>query len=427
MAEPQPPAPVRLEDPVEVRDASSPAPRAAAPAPSAAGAAASAPAPAPGPAAAPATPPAPPRGWAPPRSGLRMTLVFALLILAGVVVVLYAWGLPPFRPGVQGTDNAYVRGQTTVVSPQVGGYVTEVLVQDFQAVRQGQPLVRIDARIYRQRVAQARASVAAQQANLANAAQSTRSAAATLQAQSAAVDSARAQLARAQADMRRVEDLAADRSVSLRERDQTLAALRQAEAALQQAQAQRAIAQEQLRSVGVNRGALEAAVQGAQAALELAEIDLSNTEIRAPRDGRVGEVGVRLGQLVSAGTQLLALVPDTVWVTANFKEAQTARMVPGQPAWVTVDALGGARLEGRVERLAPAAGSEFAVIKPDNATGNFVKVPQRIGVRIALDPGQPLLAQLRPGLSVQAHVDTTAPAAAGASAPAAPAASGPVR
>ncbi|NML15764.1 HlyD family secretion protein [Azohydromonas sp. G-1-1-14] len=341
-----------------------------------------------------------------------MTLVFVAFVLAGALVVLYAWGLPPFRLHVQSTDNAYVRGQTTVISPQVNGYVTEVLVQDFQEVRRGQPIVRIDARIYRQRVEQARAAIAVQQATLANSAQSRRSAAAGLQGQGAAVASARAQLERAQADMRRVEELAADRSVSLRERDQTLAALRQAEAALQQAQAQRSVAQEQLRTVTVGRAGLEAGVQSAQAALRLAEIDLANTEIAAPRDGRVSEVGVRIGQYVTAGSQLLFLVPPTVWIVANFKEAQTARMRPGQPAWVTVDALGGARLDGHVERIAPATGNEFAVIKPDNATGNFVKVPQRLSVRITLDPGQPLLPRLRPGMSVQAHVDTAAVEAA---------------
>ncbi|WP_298233088.1 HlyD family secretion protein [uncultured Azohydromonas sp.] len=372
----------RLDDPVEVAETQAEAPAAA------------------------------PKGWAPPRSGLRMTLVFVAFVLAGALVVLYAWGLPPFRFHVQSTDNAYVRGQTTVISPQVNGYVTEVLVQDFQEVRQGQPIVRIDARIYRQRVEQARAAIAVQQATLANSAQSQRSAAAGLQGQGAAVASARAQLERAQADMRRVEELVADRSVSLRERDQTLAALRQAEAALQQAQAQRSVAQEQLRTVTVGRAGLEAAVQSAQAALRLAEIDLANTEIVAPRDGRVSEVGVRIGQYVTAGSQLLFLVPPTVWIVANFKEAQTARMRPGQPAWVTVDALGGARLEGRIERIAPATGNEFAVIKPDNATGNFVKVPQRLSVRITLDPGQPLLSRLRPGMSVQAHVDTAVAEAA---------------
>jgi multidrug resistance efflux pump len=357
----------------------------------------------------------PARGWAPPRRGLRMTIAMAVLAVIGALLALYAWDLPPFGATRQTTDNAYVRGSTTVISPQVNGYVREVLVQDFQRVAAGQVLVRIDDRIYRQRVEQAEANLSAQAASVANWEQSRRSSAASVRGQSAAVASARAQLVRAQADMARVEDLAADRSVSLRERDQTLATLRQAEAAVRQAEAQEAVAREQTRTVEVNRGSLEAGLENARAALRLAQIDLENTIVRAPRDGAIGELGVRVGQLVTAGTQLLFLVPTNVWVVANFKEAQTARIAPGQPATVRVDALGGRRLRGTVERLAPAAGNEFAVIRPDNATGNFVKVPQRIGVRIALEPGQAGLDRLRPGMSVEAEVDTaTQPAATAA-------------
>jgi multidrug resistance efflux pump len=128
--------------------------------------------------------------------------------------------------------------------------------------------------------------------------------------------------------------------------------------------------------------------------------------IRAPEAGQLGEIGVRLGQYVTNGTQLFTLVPPDRWVIANYKESQTSHMAPGEPAWFTVDALGGARFKGQVERLSPAAGSEFSVLKPDNATGNFVKVPQRIGVRIVPDPDQPQAAQLRPGMSVEARVET---------------------
>jgi multidrug resistance efflux pump len=369
----EPAEPVRREDPVEL--AEEPNPRA--------------------------------RGWAPPRSGWRGTLIFAALIVAGALLALYAWGLPPFRTVVQTTDNAYVRGQTTTISPQVSGYVTKVHVVDFQDVPAGAPLVQIDDRIYRQRVQQAQANLQTQQANLANSEQSQRSSEASVAGQSAAVASAQANLVKAQADMRRVSELAAERSVSLRERDQTLAALRQAEAAVRQAQAQRTIAQEQVRTVTVGRGGLEAGVANAKAALNLAQIDLANTTIRAPQAGQVSEVGVRLGQYVTAGTQLLFLVPHTVWVVANFKEAQTAKIFPGQRAKIKVDALGGETLTGRVQQISPAAGSEFSVIRPDNATGNFVKVPQRIAVRIAIDPNQRLAARLRPGMSVEASVDTS--------------------
>lgn len=362
---------------------------------------------APPPAAQPAKP-AKATGWAPPQRGWPLTIGLVVLAIVGALIALYAWDLPPFGSAVQDTDNAYVRGQTTVISPQVSGYVTEVLVQDYQVVKQGQVLARIDDRIYRQRLEQAEASVATQQANLSNWAQSRRSSAATVESQAAAVASAQAQVVRARTDLVRVQELAADRSVSLRERDQAVATLRQAEAALRQAQAQHTIAEEQVRTVTVGRGGLEAGVQNAQAAQKLAQIDLDNTMIRAPRDGTVSDVGVRLGQYVTAGSQLLFLVPSTVWVVANFKEAQTAHMAPGQPATVQVDALGGVKLRGHVARMAPAAGNEFSVIKPDNATGNFVKVPQRISVRIELDPKQAQVARLRPGMSVLARVDTSA-------------------
>lgn len=350
--------------------------------------------------------PAAPRAWRPPTKSIMSILLIAALAIGGVAAILYAWRLPPFTSTVQSTENAYVRGQVTIVSPQVSGYLVAVPVQDFQRVARGQMLVRIDDRIYRQRVDQAQAQVAAQQATLDNSAQQARARAAALGSQDAAIAGAQAQLIRARADMARVEDLASDGSVSLRERDQTRAALLQAEAALQQAQAARAIGQQDVRSVAVGRGGLAAAVEGADAALNLARIDLANTIIRAPQAGTLSEIGGRVGQYVTAGTQLMFLVPEQMWVIANFKEAQTAHMVAGQKASFAVDALGGARLTGRVQNLAPAAGSEFSIIRTDTATGNFVKVPQRIAVRIAIDPGQALARRLRPGMSVEARVDT---------------------
>ncbi|ANC87003.1 HlyD family secretion protein [Sphingomonas sp. NIC1] len=359
--------------------------------------------------AAAVTPPSAPSGsgWRPQPPSRTAMIVIAILAIGGVLAVLAAWRLPPFATSNQSTDNAYVRGRTTVIAPQVSGYVTKVYVRDFADVTAGQPLVQIDDRIYRQRVDQATAQVDAQNATLANAQQTERSRTASLAAQTAAVANAEAQLMRAQADMNRVNDLVTDGSVSQRERDQTLAALRQAQAAVQQARAAREIAQQDIRTVQVGRGGQRAGVSGAEAARRLAQIDLANTVIRAPEAGRLSEVGVRVGQYVTAGSQLMFLVPPETWVIANFKEAQTARMAVGQPATFTVDGLGGAKLTGRVERISPAAGSEFAVLKADNATGNFTKVPQRIAVRIRIDPGQQLIQRLRPGMSVQASVDTT--------------------
>jgi len=347
-----------------------------------------------------------PRHWNPPKKPGIVTIFFAVLAVIAVVLILWAWNLPPFTNGDQVTQNAYVRGRTTVIAPQVSGYVTEVTVRDYETVQAGQVLARIDDRIYRQRVAAAQANVAAVEASLANSQQARASRTAAAEGQAAALASAQAQLLRAQADMRRVDELVGDGSVSLRERDSTLAALRAAEAQVNQARAAGAISQQDIRTVEVGRGGLEAQVEAARAQLKLAEIDLSNTVIRAPEAGQLGEIGVRTGQYVTNGTQLLSLVPPDHWVIANYKEAQTAHMAVGQPVIMKVDALAGAQIRGHVERLSPAAGSEFSVIRTDNGTGNFVKIPQRIGVRIRIDPGQTLAARLRPGMSVETRIVT---------------------
>lgn len=345
-------------------------------------------------------------GWS-PNASRRKVLIGSAIIAAGILIALFAWGLPPFDEGDQTTNNAYVRGQTTVISPQVAGYLTEVPVKDFARVEKGQLLARIDPAPFRQRLQQGKANIAAQRANLANSEQSLRSGEAQMRLQDATVAIARASLEKAEADMRRIDELVGEGSVSLRERDQARAALKQAKAGVQQAQAQRAIAAEQVRSVLVGRGALEAQVEGADASVELARIEMSRTEILAPRAGRLSEISARVGQLVSAGSQLMYLVPDSLWVTANFKEAQTAEMAVGQRATLTVDALGGAELTGKVQSIAPAAGSEFSLVKPDTGAGNFVKVPQRIAIRIVLDPGQEQAKRLGPGMSVIATVHTS--------------------
>jgi multidrug resistance efflux pump len=348
----------------------------------------------------------PPSSWRPPTKSRATIFAIAGAAVCAILAILYAWRLPPFAGWSEKTDNAYVRGRVTIISPQVSGYVTRVPAQDFAEVKAGQILATIDDRIYQSRVAQARANVAAQEAALANSSQAQRSREVAIESQDAGIANAQAQLARARADMRRAQALVADGSISTREFDQTRAALLAAEAGVQQTKASRAIGTQDVRTVVVGRAGLEAAVEAAKAQLRLAQIDLDNTIIRAPGDGQLSEIGVREGAYVTAGTQLLSIVPHNVWIIANFKEAQTHNMAIGQPARFRVDALGGARLAGRVENLSPAAGSEFAVLKADNATGNFVKVAQRIAVRIAIDPGQALAARLRPGMSVEVSIDT---------------------
>jgi multidrug resistance efflux pump len=357
----------------------------------------------------PAAPPAPPAPLPEQRERniWLSALIFGSLAVIGVLIVLYAWNLPPFRSAIQSTENAMVRGQVTIISPQLSGYVTGVEVQDFQHVQTGQLLMRIDDRIYHQRLEQARAQLATQQASLSNYAQSNRSAEQTIVQNQAALANAIAQEHKAAADLRRVEELASDGSLSARERDAARAAHAQALAAVEQARATLEISRQNLRSVGVNRGSLEAAVANAKAAVRLAEIDLSNTRILAPGDGQLGQVTVRVGAYVNAGAQVMALVPARMWIIANMKETQMANVRLGQPVNFSVDALNNARLRGRVERISPATGSEFSVITPDNATGNYVKIAQRIPVRISIDADQALAQRLEPGMSVVVSIDTT--------------------
>lgn len=335
-------------------------------------------------------------------------VVMVVIALVGLTLILRAWQLWPFNSSHVHTDDAYVRGQVTVLAPQVSGYVTEVLVKDFDHVKQGQPLVRVDERTYRQKVDQAEAALADARAQLANSDQSQAQNRAQIASARANLSAGQAEQQRSRAELRRYETLAAQQLVSSSDRDKLRAGAQAASAGVAQSQAAIRIAEENLTATRVARQGLEARVASAEAALELARIDLDNTVIRAPRDGQLSEASVRLGQYVTAGSQLLFLVPDTLWIVANFKEGQTWKMAIGQPASFSVDAFQGQRLRGHVEQIAPATGSEFAVLKPDNASGNFTKVVQRLPIRIAIDPGQPLATRLRPGMSVVVEVDTAA-------------------
>lgn len=327
------------------------------------------------------------------------------IALVGVLVILYAWQLPPFTSQIQSTENAYVRGQVTFISPQVNGYLTSVDVLDYQPVRQGDLLMTIDDRIYNQKVHQAEAQVAMKKAALANNIQQRRSAQAVIERNQAALENAKAQAVKSGLDLKRVENLVSDGSLSIRERDASRASNSQTMADVQQAKATLDVSRQDLQTVIVNRASLEADVASAEAALELAQIDLANTKIIAPRDGQLGQIAVRQGAYVTAGTRLTSVVPKQLWVVANMKETQMARIRPGLPVNFTVDALNEERFEGEVEYISPAAGSEFSAISPDNATGNFVKIAQRIPVRIKITSDN--AAHLRPGMSVEVNIDTS--------------------
>ena len=328
------------------------------------------------------------------------------IAVVGVLLVLYAWQLPPFTSQVQSTENAYVRGQVTFISPQVNGYITAVNVLDLQPVKRGDVLMTIDDRIYRQRVHQSQAQLDMKKAALANNVQQRHSAEAVIKRNEAALANAKAQAVKSGLDLKRVENLVADGSLSLRERDAARASNSQMVAGIQQAKATLDVSRQDLQTVITNHAALVADVANAEAALELAKIDLNNTRITAPADGQLGQISVRQGAYVTAGTRLTSLVPEQKWVIANMKETQMANIRPGLPVTFTVDALDGERFEGEVEFISPAAGSEFSAISPDNATGNFVKIAQRIPVRIKITSEN--AERLRPGMSVEVRIDTAA-------------------
>jgi len=324
----------------------------------------------------------------------------------GALLILRAWSLPPFHSAVETTENAYVKGQVTTISPQLSGYVAHTNVTDFQTVKAGDILFVIDDRIYRERLMQARANLDAKRAALDNWQQKEEAAEATIRSGEAQLNSAQAGLRLAESNQGRVQSLLGRGISTQSAADQARSTLSQARAAVNQAEAAVEVMRQELESVHVGREGLLADIQGAEAAEKLAEIDVQNTRIRAPIDGRLGEIAVRLGNYVAAGSMLTSLVSDSRWIIANFKETQLSHIHTGQQARFTVDALDGAELTGHIVDLSPATGSEFSVLKADNATGNFTKIAQRLAVRIAIDPKQVLAQQLVPGLSVVVRIDT---------------------
>lgn len=336
----------------------------------------------------------------------RTLILMGGVALAGLLLILSAWRIWPFNNGVMITENSYVRGRVTVMAPQVSGYVTEVLVNDYQQVRAGQSLVQIDRRNYLTKRDEAQGQLDNARAELAKSRQTLAQNRATIGSRTADLEAVKAENQRSLLDEKRVRRLAQNGSVSTREHDQAVAQARLAKANVAKAQADVNIAVETEKATLISREGLASQVAIAEARLRQAETDLSNTVIIAPRNGTLGEASVRLGQYVTAGSQLMYLVPDDIWVVANFKETQIHNMNKGMKTTFTVDALGGATLSGRILDFSPATGSEFSLLRADNASGNFTKVVQRIPVKIEVDKDQPLFHHLRPGMSVETRIDT---------------------
>lgn len=337
------------------------------------------------------------------KENLLPTAIALVLGLAGVLLLLFAWHLPPFAPANPVTENAYLRGEVTAVAPQAAGYVAAVEVEDFQAVTAGDVIARIDDRIPRQKLAQARAQLQAAQAALKVAEQGVLSAEAVARADGAALDAAASALKTARSEAARSDRLL-DRGVaSQAATDQAQLALQQAEAARTQASAQLDVQREAIRSAQVALDARRADIASAEAAVELARIELENTVVRAPSDGHLGQISVHVGQYVAPGTALVSHVGNDLWVIANFRETNLRGLHEGEAVSFTVDALQGHRFMGHVQAFSPATASEYSLLAGTNTAGNFTKVAQRLPVRISIDAGQEAVDRLRPGMSVVAR------------------------
>jgi membrane fusion protein, multidrug efflux system len=318
------------------------------------------------------------------------------------------------------TDNAYVKADVTVVAPRVRGHVVQVLVADNQPVKAGQVLVRLDSEEYAARVAAAQgdlavadAAVLAAEATLARLAADEAVAAAQIRETESGIRAADAEVRRARADWDRYEALLKTGYAPRRDADRVETQAVAAGAAAERTRAELAVSRSRLAATSGRRGELAAAVAQARAqraraaaALDLARQDQDHAVIRAPIDGVVGDRQANVGDYVQPGSRLLVVSPlDRLYVTANFKETQTARMLDGQAAKVKVDALPGVTLKAHVESFAPGTGSQFALLPFEPGVGNFTKIVQRVPVRLRFDPGQPELVKLRPGLSAKVTVD----------------------
>jgi membrane fusion protein (multidrug efflux system) len=297
------------------------------------------------------------------------------------------------------TENAYVQGDVTAISPKISGYIAEVTIHDHQPVKAGEVLFRIDDSDYRARVNQAAAGVATRRAVLGNLASRIELQRAVIEQAIAALRGAEAEAKRATLDFTRFRELTARNFVSRARLDQAESEHLRNRANVTQAEANVAAARRQLDVLHGQRPELMAELDAGLAALRLAEIEHENTVVRAPSDGRVGAREARVGQYVRPGTLLVAIVSHEFWVVANFKETQIAAMQVGDAVSISVDGIRGTAFRGRVESLSPASGAQFALLPPDNATGNFTRIVQRIPVKVTFDPGQPAFDQLRPGMS----------------------------
>lgn len=338
---------------------------------------------------------------------MRARVATGALVAIAVLGAGWAYASDEGDADSQTTNDAYVEADFSTVAPKVPGMISEVLVEDNQHVKKGELLARIDDRDYAVDVKSAEADLKAAQARV-------RALRATLSKQSSVIGQAAAAIAAdeaavdlSSANAARYADLASDGSASLQEKQESQARLKADRAAHDRDVAGHAAARAQVPILQGQLASAEAAVAQAQAALDAARLSLSYTDIRSPIDGIVGQRTLRVGNYVQVGSPLLAVVPlNDIYVEAHYRETQLKRIRPGQPATLRFDMLPDVELKGHVDSVAPATGVAFADVAPENATGNFTKITQRLSVRIALDGGQAETERLRVGMSAIPTIDT---------------------
>lgn len=351
------------------------------------------------------------KGQAKKPSPLKNPKVKWTLIAVGVLVVvlLIAWLIYHLLVGryLQETNDAYLQADSVAVAPRVNGYVTAVHVQDHAWVKAGQPLLQIDDRTYRAQLEQAQAAVALRQADILAAQAALAGYHAQLAQSRTQVSAAAAQLKFANAEVARFAPLAASGADTHEHQEQLHQQRDQAQAQYDAALAQVTTAQSQIAAGEAQLEQAQAGLKQAQANVDQAQVAVEDTRLSAAIDGRVGDKTVQVGQFLSAGMRTMTIVPiHALYLTANYKETQVGLMREGQPVEIEVDALPDASLHGRVDSLSPGTGAQFALLPPENATGNFTKVVQRVPVRIRVEAGPEARKVLVPGMSVTATVDT---------------------
>jgi len=338
---------------------------------------------------------------------LLIPLAIVLLAVGIVVLITTRWNSWVGGRALQSTDDAYVRADLTPLSTKISGIVSQVAVEDYQRVKAGDLLVQIKDDDFRAQVEQAEAGVLAARAALENNHRQKELQSSKIAQAQANVNAARADVERTRLERNREEALEKTGSSTHQKLEQAVADEERLRATMMSRQAELDTQRRQVAVLDAQEKQLKADMSAKEAAVKLARINLDYTRIVAPTDGIVGERKVLPGQLVSPGTQVISLVSQTVWVIANYKETQLRNVRIGDRADVMVDGVPGITFTGRVETISPASGSQFSLLPPDNATGNFTKIAQRIPVKIILDPKQGMTERLRPGMSVIASIKTT--------------------